>query len=506
MLEPTPIIIPAGVVSTPTKKSKSSNWRDGHLIRWNKGKLQPVGGWTQIPYTAFASKCRKIHRWTTNAGVSMVAYLCEGHLYVDQGDGLLTNISPASPISQPSGSLVQGGYGDNTYSLGAYGTPRPDHEDARRRITPGYYLDNWGENIVAMTGTDGRLLMWSPSDVPGTLSDAVSGAPVGNRGFVVTPQRHVILFGAEGIMNEYAWCSQEDIENWNFADVASTAGFNTVQPASPIIACSRSGNDVVFFTEAGHAFYIEYKGLPYIYGGDKFADGVTPYSPMSISDTPDGAIWVSEGGVWTYQSRAVIPVVCDVWNWVDDAVDTDKTRVAAATLLNPSFTEMWWFFTSTGSDDNDRYMIFNYKEKWWSTGYMSRTGGINGTYTGLPLMTDGTNVYQHESGGSYGGADLPWGSTFPISMNYGAQFATFAKMLPDYDGDITAISFTVDYNIKRMGDDTVTTDDKSVMPDGYVHFHVTGRDFRLTVRQTVSESPLWTLGDNNVYMIPRGSQ
>ena len=43
-----PIEIPPGVVSTPTKKMRSSNWSEVNLVRWREGQLMPMGGQSQL--------------------------------------------------------------------------------------------------------------------------------------------------------------------------------------------------------------------------------------------------------------------------------------------------------------------------------------------------------------------------------------------------------------------------------------------------------------------------
>lgn len=507
--EPIPLSMLPGLVATPTKESKSASWRDGNLVRWVDSKLTPVGGWERIGYSiTFASTCRAIHRWTTNSGISMVAYLCEGHVYVDKGDGVLTNVTPSGGITRPNSSIVQGGYGDYTYSYDAYGTPRPDKEDTNVRITYGYYLDNWGEDLLIMTGADGRLLRWKPSDAPGTRASAVPNAPLGNRGFVVATQRHVVLFGAAGVMNQYSWCDQEDIEDWNYADVNSKAGFNTVQPASPIIACARSGNDIVFFTESGNAYYLEYQGMPYIFGGDKFASGVTPISPLSIIDTQEGCVWVSESGVWLYQSRQAVSIKSDIWQWIDSTMNKTYTRYMGAMMLNSSKSEVWWMFSS-GAEGNkcDKIAIFNYVDKWWSKAALTRGAGVNGTYTGNPIMSDGVYAYKHESGDYYDGAEeLPWITSFNVSMDSGASLSTLLKVMPDIDGLGTGIAYVLNYGLDRHTGTELTTDDKRVLSDGCAYFGVTGIDMRLTIKQTINGIPAWTLGDINVYITWRGQQ
>lgn len=478
------------------------------MVRWSNGKLQPFGGWQQRGYTTFSSTVRRIHRWTTNDDVTMVAYLCDWHLYVDRGDGILEDISPISPILSIPPPLITGGYGGGAYGEGPYGVSPAIGEVEAKAVTPGYYLDNWGQNLVAMTGTDGRLLQWDPESAVGTRAVAVPNAPTNNRGFVVHPLRHIIVFGAGGVMNRYAWCDQEDNENWNFADVNSKAGFQDVQPASPIIACSMSGDEVIFFTENDRAFYIEYVGMPYIFGGEQFASGCTPFSPMSISDSPSGAIWMTNGGVFNYQSRSAVPVNCAVWNWIVENRDEIPSRYSGSVYVVPSQNEMWFSFASGGTSGvNDRTAVFNYVEKWWAQAYIGRTAGITSTYTGYPVMSDGRYVYDHEVGNSYGTDQLPWVATFPITIGSGSDLITMPKFFPDYDGDIDAISVSLEYNIPRTTENPdVVTEDSRVLSDGYVYFDMpTGRDFRLTVRQVMQADP-WTLGDSVVYIIPRGAQ
>ena len=95
-----PIEIPPGVVSTATKKQRSSNWSEVNLIRWREGQLMPMGGQAQLSNVVggvekykFASRCKRIHGWFGLDGAYRIAYLCEAHLYVDVG-GVLTDISP----------------------------------------------------------------------------------------------------------------------------------------------------------------------------------------------------------------------------------------------------------------------------------------------------------------------------------------------------------------------------------------------------------------------------
>jgi hypothetical protein len=184
-----PVEIPPGVVSTPTKKQRSSNWSEVNLIRWREGQLMPMGGQAQLSNVVsnvekykFASRCKRIHGWFGLDGQYRIAYLCEAHLYVDLG-GVLTDISPTPAIVSPSGLV--GGYGDGLYSPPApatslYGRPTEiANAVAVTKIPDAYSLDNFGSILYAMTSADSRLLMWDPgAGTAGNVANLAAGGAI----------------------------------------------------------------------------------------------------------------------------------------------------------------------------------------------------------------------------------------------------------------------------------------------------------------------------------------
>ena len=178
--------IPAGVVAMPTKQMRSSNWAEVNLMRWREGQMMPVGGQAQFNYT-FASRCRLIHGWYGLDGVYRVAYLCESNLYIDVG-GLLSDtiqeITPHSGITPPT-LASEGGYGTGVYGDQTYGTPRdftgkppPEYQQLALDVLPDVWsMDNFGGQLLIMTSTDGRLLMWDPvNGTPGVVGSPTATA------------------------------------------------------------------------------------------------------------------------------------------------------------------------------------------------------------------------------------------------------------------------------------------------------------------------------------------
>lgn len=504
MIDPLDIALPPGVFSVATKASKSANWSESNLVRWIEGRLCPIGGWSKLNYSlAFATPLKAIHRWTTQNNVNVIGYLCERHIYVDYGSGLV-DVTPVGGVAAPN-TNKPGGYGTFKYNDGLYDTARPQRTNTTR-VAAMYSIDNWGQNMLVMTSSDGRLLQWDPLN-PTSPCEVVAGSPLTNRCFVVTPQRHVILFGAGGVYNKMWWCDEEDITDWTVADIASKAGDFNFQPASPIVSVCRSGADIVMFTSNNDAFVISYLGLPYIYTAVKFQCDAVPMSPTSLIDTPLGCVWTSTNGFWYFTGGSAVPLACTVWDWVDKTMSATMSRVTATFVSVPSFSEVYFFFASTPSSGNDRYVVWNYKNQWWANGKMKRACGIKSMYAGFPLMSDGQYVYQHESGNAYdllSGEELPYAKTHVINTAGGALMSSIGRMIPDVGGDTSGLEFQLEYQVMRSGGNIAMASAPKAVVGGIVGFRETGRDFQLVARQNVNAVKDWTMGDTILEKITRG--
>jgi len=357
-----------------------------------------------------------------------------------------------------------------------------------------------------MTSTDGRLLEWDASSMANKC-EAVENAPISNRTFVVSPYRHVILFGMGGVPGDYGWCDEEDNTNWDFATVSSKAGKNNIQPASGVVSVSKSGSEVIVFTEDNVGHVLNYIGLPFIFSMDVINVESAPLSVDSIIDTPGGCVWASSDGFWQYSAGSAVPLPSSVWTWIKDRMDKDVARFKASFVTVPDFSELYFFFPAFGETTNSHYVSWNYKENWWSTGKMRRTCGAKSSFTGYPIMSDGTDVYIHEYGDVYAlqpGEELPWAKTHNINFSGGASMLTVGRMLPDIGDDTTGLEFILDYSLFRSGQKVEMTSGPKEFSRGIVGFRDTGRDFQMTVRQNVNEVLDWTMGNNMIEVVRRG--
>jgi len=484
-----------------------NRWWDGHMVRWIGPVLHPVGGNTKQSVSgafAFASKVRAIHQWQDNSGVIWLGVLCELNVYVISG-GTSTEITPTT-FTGPPADLAQGGYGDNTYSLNTYGTPRPNRP-ITRSIGPAWTLDNFGQILLVMSSYDGRLLSWDPSSAPGTKLAPVANAPVGNRTFIVTPEGFVVLYQYAGVPHQLGWCDQGNITNWT-PGITSLAETAVIQPASPIICARKTRYGTLFFTARG-SFFSRYLGTPYVYSVERVSDGDVPLSAASLTSYGGVAIWPSEDNFYVFDGTNVSPINCDLLDYLKGSADPIYVRYRGFGVNLLTQSEIWWGYPSVGQQECDRFIIYNFKDQWWSRAQqIPRTCGFSGTYTSYPLFSDGSNIIEHENGNFFldVGMPLPYISSGSLNFRDGGMITTLNKMVPNHGRSPASVNYSFQSWLQRVDGTKVinTVPPKAVDPDGLLRFSITGRDIQMMIQQAANGVPPWKIGKMLMNVTARG--
>ena len=95
-------------------------------------------------------------------------------------------------------------------------------------------------------------------------------------------------------------------------------------------------------------------------------------------------------------------IKCDVLDYVFDDINRDQMTKAHA-VHNSQHGEVWFFYPSADSNENDRYVSLDYKEGHWSTGALDRTAAVDRGVFSTPIWCDsGSNLYNHETGHTHG--------------------------------------------------------------------------------------------------------
>lgn len=344
--------------------------------------------------------------------------------------------------------------------------------------------------------------------------DSDRGPVPHGRSFVVTPDRFIMIFGSTqdgtsdgGSARRVAWCDQENPGAWDYVSQTSQAGFFDLEPASPIICGLASRLGILVWT-AQKVYASKFLGLPYVYNFTELADGTTPWSPQSMVTTSSLSLWMSEQGVFSYDGTSVLPVQCLIRPWIDDDFDPVLVREFAFAAHLAEFNEWWWFFPQlVNNGKNTRAAVYNYKEGWWTQVRMTRSAGTTSSYTSHPIFADDLIAFQHEVGTVYVNADLPFAETFDLNLTSGARLTTIKQMIPDVEGDIENLRYSIFYrNSRSLGLPEMQTVPRAVRSDGYVDFRTTGRDVRIRIDVATAIVENFTVGQHLIDAVPRGDR
>lgn len=428
-----PLQIPPGVYRNGTEYEQSGRWRDANLVRWRDGSLRPMGGWRLRSGGAYTGTPRGMLAWQDLSGDRRIAVGTFSNLYVTSASNTTTDITPAGFTSGAEDAAVNTGYGGSFYGTSFYGTERPDTGNFAEATT--WSLDNFGENLVACSSSDGVLYEWALD----TSLDAVaiSNAPVDNLGLLVTSERFLFALGAGGNPRKVQWCDRENNTLWTAADT-NEAGDIELQTAGQIMCGAQvRGQSLILTDQDAHT--ASYQGPPFVYGFERVGQSCGIVSRKALSVVHEGAFWMGQESFYAFAGGAVQELPCDVADYVFG--DLNRSQISKVHSVPMSqHGEIWWFYPSGGSNECDRYVVLDHKEGHWTVGQLDRAAAAPGGVFKYPLWTDAAgNLYEHEVGLNYEGATV-FAESGPISLGKGDQVMSATSLYPDEatQGDVTA--------------------------------------------------------------------
>ncbi len=291
-----------------------------------------------------------------------------------------------------------GAYGGGFYGIGQAGVGIT----VPARI---WALDNFGEDLLA-SPNGSTLYHWDRTTGPSARAVVVPTAPNTIQWMIVSPQsRHTIAFGAgtgsQSVPGEpdkllIRWSDQESFSIWDPTS-ENLAGDIRLDVGSEIITATESRGDILVWTdESLHA--LQFVGGTFVFGLRHLGQSVKIIGPNAAVDANGIVYFMGEDDFLVYDGTLrVMP--CDVRNQVfDDLNRAQGSKVFGA--VNKLFTEVWWFYPSLASETNDRYVKYNYKDKVWDFGTITRTAFHDSSaFLGQkPYGTFDGKLYQHETG------------------------------------------------------------------------------------------------------------
>ena len=419
-----PLDIPPGQYRNGTDFQASNRWRDASLVRWHDGSMRPVGGWTTRKASAFASAPRAMLSWLDNSSDSYLAGGTYNKLYYVNPSHTVYDITPSGLTSGNLNGVINLGYGGGFFGAGNWGSA-PTSSGVYQEATT-WSLDTWGEYLMACSSKDGKIYEWQLNT--SVVAQQVSNAPVSNKGIVVTEERFVFALGAGGNPRKVAWCDQENNTSWT-ASATNQAGDFELQTVGQIMLGLRMRGRTLILTD-NDAHVATYSGAPFVYGFERVGTACGVASRRGAVAIDEGAFWIGRKGFFQFDGSVASEIPCEVSDYVFDDMNTAQISKVYA-VHNSQHGEIWWFYPSGSSNENDRYVALDYKEGHWSTGELDRTAGVDTGVFGNPIWADASgNLYNQETGYTHG-STKPYAESGSISLGNGDSIMKVTQLIPD---------------------------------------------------------------------------
>ena len=427
--------------------------------------------------------------------------------------------------------------GGNGWNAGSYG--RGTWNSSADLSVSGLTLriwshDNFGEDLI-LNARDGGIFYWDKSSGTGaravklsSLSGSNLAPTIAKKVLVSDADRHIIAFGCDGEFSIgtqdpllIRFGSQESLTDWQSL-ATNTAGELRIGSGSEIVTAIETRQQVLVFTdESLHA--MQFLGPPFTFGISVISENITIAGPLAAIAVEDMVFWMGKQEFYVY-GGGVQRLPCTVRDYIfTDFNLLQAEKVTAGT--NTSFSEVWWFYPSKNSVENDKYVIYNYQQKIWYYGNLARTVWLDRGIESNPVAA-GTDhyLYQHESG-------LDDGSTEPVSaiasyvessqfdIGDGDQFSFINRIIPDLTfRDSTATSpkatFTLqtrnfpggEYlqsDVKDITRSEAATDSVVEQFTNQVNLRLRGRSFAVKVASS-DTGVTWRLGSPRLDVKPDG--
>jgi len=476
--------------------------------------------WNQINYgedLVYGPRTGPIYYWEASSGVNTRGVLLNSL----GGTVSFTNASPTvvtSTILYTEGAALQfsGGSLPSGVSAG----------------TTYYVFEVNGLTFKLLTGAGAAVNTTSTGT--GSVSLIVDVPTVQNNMTVSDASRFLIAFGC----NDYGsstldpmlirWSSQDDIYNWT-PDPTNQAGFTRLSHGSEIITTVQTRQEIIVFTDVS-VYSLQYLGPPYVWASQLLGDNISIISPNSAVIASGIVYWMGVDKFYSYDGR-VQTLNCDLRRFIfGDINQLESLQVFSGT--NEGFNEVWWFYCSANATNIDKYVIYNYVEKIWYYGTMSRTAWLDSGLQSYPIAANyfpntlTGNLINHETGLNDNTTGTPvaidaYISSSEFDIGDGHNFGFVWRVLPDLTfenaestpaGALPAVAMTL-YGLSNSGSGVTSTASQPVAKSNtyVITEQFTGQIFtRMRGRQMIFKissnqiNTCWQLGAPRIDIRPDG--
>jgi len=322
--------------------------------------------------------------------------------------------------------------------------------------------DNFGEDLL-INPRDGGIYYWDKSSTLSSravnitsLSGANEAPSIAKQIIVSDLDRHIIAFACnpqgstaqDNLLIRFS--SQESLTDWQ-ARSDNTAGDLRLGSGSTFVQAIETKREILIWTDKS-VHSMKFIGAPFTFGLQQLATNITIMGPKAAIATEDFVFWMGNDNFYVYAGQTT-QLPCTVRDYVFlDFNYEQKEKVVCG--VNSQWGEVIWFYPSASSNENDRYVIYNYLDKVWYYGTLSRTSWIDRGIRQYPIgsgSSGGSNyLYNHEIGVDDDGSAMDsFVESAQMDIGDGDKFLLTRRLIPDlkFSGSTVAnpvVDFTLE--------------------------------------------------------------
>ena len=168
------------------------------------------------------------------------------------------------------------------------------------------------------------------------------------------------------------------------------AGSQRLQDGTKIMGALVAKENILVWTD--NALYtMKFVGAPFTFGFDQVGTNCGLIGQNAAVEIDGIAYWISNNGFFAFDGT-VKTLLSSVEDYVYDDFDTTKGQQVCAGINN-LFSEVVWWYPTSGSTYNNRYVVYNYGESnpqnglIWYTGNEPRTTWVDSIVYPKPFAT-----------------------------------------------------------------------------------------------------------------------
>ena len=416
------------------------------------------------------------------------------------------------------------GWGAGLWGTGTFGSATALSFTNQLRL---WSADNFGEDLVSC-GRNGGIFYWKKSDgltTRAVLLASKTGAnqvpTVGLQTIVSEKDRHLIVLGADnlsggtrtGVIDPMLIAFSDQENELEFEPrTTNTAGSLRLSEGSIIVGSVKARQEILVWTDTA-LYSMQFVGPPFTFSINLINNNTGLIAPNAAVTSPAGVYWMGYDSFYVYNG-SVQKIPCSVLSYVFDNLNVSQSYKILA-FTNNRFNEVGWFYVSSDATEIDTYVTYNYAEKSWSYGVLSRTAWLDSGTESYPRATSSNYIYEHEFG--YDDDGSPMTNVFIESSDFdigdGEQFAFISRIIPDlrFVSNSSAGAVNMVLKTRNAPGDTLATNSTNVITSTTSQSFVRARARQAAVRiesddnDTSSNASVgWRLGATRLDVRPDG--